>query len=119
MSRPRGVMIIALIDFIVGIVVATELGIRILVSPVGSDFGISEWYALGAIFVIFGFLIVVVGYGLWEARSWAWLLGLWAGAVYVVLGIFTFNLLILPLGIVNVLFYYFARADLKRYLGKI
>ena len=95
-----------LIDFIVGIVV-TVLGIQdIVVSPIG------------ALIVIIGLLSVAVGYGLWKARPWAWSLGLWAGVVYVVFGVLASWLLVL-VGIVNLLFYYLSRADLKRYLGKV
>jgi len=110
-------MILMLVDFIAGIVV-TVIGIQGFVSPVGPHTSASGWYAVSAIFVIFGLLSVVVGYGLWKARPWAWLLGLWAGVVYVVLGALAPWPLIL-VGIVNLVFYYFNRADLKRYLGKV
>lgn len=100
-----------LVDFIVGIVVAV-LGILVLVGG----------YTIGAIFFILGLLPVVVGYGLWKAKPWAWLLGLWAGVAEAVLGVLTvntvFGVLILP-GIGSLLFYYFNRVDLKRYLGKV
>lgn len=107
-----------LVDFIAGIVVAV-LGILTLASPVGPHVSASESYASGAIFVILGFLLVLVGYGLWKSRPWAWILGLWAGVVYVVLGILAVSPLFLPVGVVNLLFFYFARAGLKRYLGKV
>jgi len=106
-----------LVDFIVGIWV-TVIGIQELVSPVGPKVGASEWYAVGAIFVVLGLLSVAVGYGLWKVRPWAWLLGLWAGVVYVVLGILASWLLVL-VGIGSLIFYYFNRAGLKRYLGKV
>jgi hypothetical protein len=106
-----------LVDFIVGIVVAA-IGIQSFVSPVGPKVSVSEWYAVGAIFVILGLLSVVVGYGLWKARPWGWLLGWWAGAVYVVFGVLTSPLFVL-VGIGSLVFYYYNRADLKRYLGKV
>lgn len=106
-----------LVDFIVGIVVALD-GIQSFISPVGPKVSASEWYAVGAIFVILGLLSVAVGYGLWKARPWVWLLGLWGGVVYMVLGVLTSWLLVL-VGIGNLLFFYYNRADLKRYLGKV
>ncbi|MGD0395902.1 MAG: hypothetical protein ABSB26_03220 [Nitrososphaerales archaeon] len=118
MSRPRGTKILMLVDFVVGIVM-TILGILSFTSPVGPHVSASESYAGSAIFVVLGFLFVVVGYGLWKAKPWAWVLGLWAGVVYVVLGLLALNPLFLLVGIVNLLFYYFTRADLKRYLGKV
>ncbi|MGD0318855.1 MAG: zinc-ribbon domain-containing protein [Nitrososphaerales archaeon] len=116
MTRPRGTRILILVDFIVGIVVII-IGIQGLVSGVGPHTSATEWYAVSAIFAIIGLLSVAVGYGLWKARPWAWLLGLWAGVVYVILGILGPWPLTL-VGIVNLLFYYFTRADLKRYLSK-
>ena len=111
-----------LIDLIVGILVAV-VGIMTLASPVGPDVSTSEWYASGATFAILGLLYVVVGYGLLKAKPWVWLLGLWAGVAYLVLGILTLSsgttIIILLVGIMNLLFYYFNRADLKRYLGKV
>jgi len=111
-----------LVDFVVGIVVMV-IGIQGFVSPVSPHTSVSVWDAVSAIFVILGLLYVVVGYGLWKARPWAWLLGLWAGVVYVVLGILFFSssifIIILFVGAVNLLFYYFDRIVLKRYLGKV
>jgi hypothetical protein len=106
-----------LVDFAAGIWV-TVSGIQGLVSPVGAGLTASEWYAVGAVFTILGLLSVAVGYGLWKAKPWAWLLGLWAGAVFVVLGVLGLWPLIL-VGIGSLLFYYFNREDLKRYLGKV
>jgi len=111
-----------LVDFFVGVAV-TLIGIQSFVSSDGSNVSASEWYAVGAIVVIFGLLSVAVGYGLWKARPWAWLLGLWAGVVYVILGVLTLGVwtswLFILVGIGSLLFYYFNRAGLKRYLGKV
>jgi hypothetical protein len=105
------------VDLIAGIWV-TIIGIQGLVSPVGPHFTASEWYAVGAIFVVLGLLYLAVGYGLWKARPWAWLLGPWAGVVLVVLGALASWPLAL-VGIANLLFYYFNRTDFKTYLGKV
>ncbi len=110
-----------LVDFVVGIWV-TIIGIELFVSPANSSTTATEWYAVGAIYIILGLLSVAVGYGLWKARPWAWFLGLWAGVVYVLLGLLEWSTPLMPLilvGIVNLLFYYFTMADLKRYLGKV
>ena len=121
-SGPRGTRILMLVDFFVGVAV-TLIGIQSFVSSDGSNVSASEWYAVGAIVVIFGLLSVAVGYGLWKARPWAWLLGLWAGVVYVILGVLTLGVwtswLFILVGIGSLLFYYFNRAGLKRYLGKV
>jgi hypothetical protein len=95
-----------LVDFIVGIVVAVLGILDLVLSPIG------------AFIAIIGLLSVSVGYGLWKAKPWAWPLGLWAGVVYVAFGVLASWLLVL-VGIVNLLFYYFNRADLKRYLGRV
>ena len=118
MSRPRGTRILVLVDFIVGIILIV-LGIQILVSPVGHGLSAAFVFAVGDVYVVLGLLSVAVGYGLWKVKPWAWLLGLWAGVVYVVLGVLAQNPLLLLVGIVSLLFYYFNRADLKGYLGKV
>jgi uncharacterized membrane protein (DUF2068 family) len=99
-----------LVDFIVGVAV-TAFGVLII--------AFALW--VGAFFVILGVLSLAVGYGLRKARSWARLLGLWAGVVYIVFGVLLVQTL--P-GIGSIVFggvsiYYFNRADLKRYLGKV
>ena len=117
-SRPRGTRILMLVDLVVGILVAIS-GIQNFASSVDPQIGSSLWYTSGVIFLILGLLLVVLGYGLWRARPWAWPLGLWAGVVYVVLGVFALDPLFLLVGIGSLLFYYFNREDLKRYLGKV
>ncbi len=79
--------------------------------------------SLGIIVVILGVLSVAVGYGLRNAKSWAWLLGLWAGIVYIILGLIVFSGSYLA-GIGCIVFgavqvYYLNKADAKEYLGKV
>jgi len=107
-TRPRGTGILALIDLVVGI----------LVAALGALASVNEFYAGGVIFAVLGMLSIFVGYGLWKARPWAWLLGLWDGAVYLVLGLLASSPLIIIVGIGNLAFYYFNRTDLRRFLGK-
>jgi uncharacterized membrane protein (DUF2068 family) len=102
----------------VGVLVVI-LGISNFASKADPQTSASVWYVSGVVFVILGFLLVVSGYGLWKARPWAWFLGLWAGVVYLVLGLLAFNALFLLVGIGSLLFYYFNRAGLKLHLGKV
>ena len=102
-----------LVDFVVGIVVIV-FGVLIMTFAL----------TFGAIVVILGVLSVAVGYGLQKARSWAWLLGLWAGVVYVVFGVLFVLAKAYLVGVPSIIFggvsiYYFTTADLKRYLGKV
>lgn len=113
MSRPRGARILMLVEFIVGIVV-TAFGILIMIIAL----------TFGAIVVILGMLCIAVGYGMRKARSWAWLLGLWAGVAYIVFGVLFAWANDYLIGVPSIVFggvsiYYFNRADLKRYLGKV
>lgn len=111
-SQPRGPRILMLIDFAVGIVL-TAFGVLVITLAPG----------VGAIFVVVGVLSLTVGYGLRKARSWTWLLGLWAGVVYVVLGILFVSAEAYLEGIGSIVFgggsiYYLNRVEVKRYLGK-
>jgi len=106
-----------LIDFIVGVLVTLYGGLIMSVST--PKVSLSLQLGLGATVIILGVLSVVVGYGLWKAKAWAWLLGLWAGVAYVALGVFALSPLILLVGIGNLIFYYFKRTGLKLYLGKV
>ena len=67
-------------------------------------------------YVLPGGLSVTVWYGMRMAKSWAWILGLWTGVVYIVLGVLSIGIIFAIFGALTI--YYFSRSDLKKYLGK-
>ena len=114
-SRPQGARFLMLLDFVVG--TAFSVFGALVTASAHTAFALT----FGSIIVVLGLLTIEVGYGLRKARPWAWLLGLWAAVVYIVLGILLVaTVLGLPMVVFGVLTVYcLTRAELKRYLGKI
>jgi hypothetical protein len=101
-ERPKGVVIIAALEFLLGgIVVLGSLGLFILtglstneeirrhISPQLPQWMIDNavlvFGSLGAATFVIGVINLLVGYGFWNARPWAWTLGV----VFAVITIFT------------------------------
>lgn len=113
-QRPFGVTIIAILAVLGGIG-SILLGFIVLIIPI---LGI----ILGGIFVIIGLSYFVVAYGLWDGRSWAWILTVLISALGIVVGLVS---IIIGTGgsilyiIVNaIIIYYLFKPDVKAYFGK-
>jgi hypothetical protein len=113
-ERPFGVTIIAILA-VLGGVGSILLGFIVLIIPI---LGI----ILGGIFVIIGLSYFVVAYGLWDGRSWAWILTVLISALGIVVGLVS---IIIGTGgsilyiIVNaIIIYYLFKPDVKAYFGK-
>jgi hypothetical protein len=113
-ERPFGVTIIAILAVLGGIG-SILLGFIVLIIPI---LGI----ILGGIFVIIGLSYFVVAYGLWDGRSWAWILTVLISALGIVVGLVS---IIIGTGgsilyiIVNaIIIYYLFKPDVKAYFGK-
>jgi hypothetical protein len=113
-ERPFGVTIIAILAVLGGIG-SILLGFIVLIIPI---LGI----ILGGIFVIIGLSYFVVAYGLWNGRSWAWILTVLISALGIVVGLVS---IIIGTGgsilyiIVNaIIIYYLFKPDVKAYFGK-
>lgn len=71
-QRPTGVTVLAILAFIGGILlIIAGLGSFSLSATLGGFFG-----ALGVILLITGVLELVLGYGFWTLKPWAWTLGM-------------------------------------------
>ncbi len=73
---------------------------------------------IGGILMLIGIANLVIAYGLFKGRGWAWMLCLIFAVISAVLGILAF-----PVGIVIILFnavliYYLTRRNVKEYFGK-
>jgi len=73
---------------------------------------------IGGILIVIGIANLVIAYGLFKGKSWAWMLCLIFAVISAVSGILTF-----PVGIVTILFnaliiYYLTRRNVKVYFGK-
>jgi hypothetical protein len=73
---------------------------------------------IGGILMVIGIANLLIAYGLFKGKSWAWMLCLIFAVISAVFGILTF-----PVGIVTILFnaliiYYLTRRNVKVYFGK-
>lgn len=73
---------------------------------------------IGAILMVIGIANLLIAYGLFKGKSWAWMLCLIFAVISAVFGILTF-----PVGIVTIVFnaliiYYLTRRNVKVYFGK-
>lgn len=127
MRRPLGLSIIAILGFICGFVMVLS-GIAITVIPwmlesveitipllLKTLFGVA-----GLLILIFGMFFLVLSYGLWSGKSWAW----WTYVVLLALGILSslFLIPILPLVSISlviyvVVLYYMTRRNVRKYFG--
>jgi hypothetical protein len=79
-SRPIGVSLIAIITILEGIVFLGVGGLVALAGGVADIF----WIAIvGILVLIFGFVFLALGSGLWNLKSWAW----WLTILFEILGI--------------------------------
>ncbi len=129
MTRPLGVTILAILGFIGGIlsvivgVMFLALGPIIMAGFMSHGAEISAAFISliiqvgGAFFIGYGIVVIVVSYGLWVGKGWAW----WVFLILMILGI----LLSLPglpgtiVGIIinAVIIYYLTRPHVKQYFG--
>ena len=63
--------------------------------------------------VVLGLLNIVVGYGLWVGKSWAWYLGILSGALVVIYSVW--SMMPIPLVIDAVIVAYLLRSKIQRY----
>lgn len=113
-ERPFGVTIIAVLAVLGGIGSILLVFIVLIIPILG--------IILGGIFVIIGLSYFVVAYGLWDGRSWAWILTVLISALGIVVGLVS---IIIGTGgsilyiIVNaIIIYYLFKPDVKAYFGK-
>jgi hypothetical protein len=127
-SRPTGITIIAILQFIFGVLavlgglaIAAIGGLGVFAS-LGFPILSSLVTALGGILVVFGLLALVVGWGMWTGKGWAWTLAV----VLLALGVLL-NLVSLIAGspasaagliIDAVILWYMFRPHIKAYFGR-
>jgi len=98
-------MILTWAQIIIGILL-TVFGLLLLASPI-----------VALIFLMPGVLSVSVGYGMRKGRSWTWVLGLWTGVVYIVLGLLgLLGPIVIIFGALTI--YCLSRSDFREYLSK-
>jgi hypothetical protein len=73
---------------------------------------------IGGILMVIGIASLVIAYGVFKGRGWAWMLCIIFAVISMVFGILTF-----PVGLITILFnaliiYYLTRRNVKEYFGK-
>lgn len=104
-NRPLGVTILAILQLLGGILgILAGLAI-VMVFPVLLTL------IIGAVLLIVGLLGLIVGWGLYTMKSWAWMLAMILNIISIILGIINFDLISLIIPVIIVL--YLNQADIK------
>ena len=122
--RPLGVTVVAILQILGGILLvlggAALAAVPQLVELPLPGFGFL-FGGLGAFFIVIGILALLVGWGLWAGKGWAW----WLTVILQALGIVS-SLASLALGdptaiasliIAAIILYYFFKPHVKAYFG--
>jgi hypothetical protein len=127
-SRPTGVTILAILDLVGGVIAfliglfVVALGGSGLLAQFGYGFVSAFVVAAGVVIIIIGFLGVLLGWGMWAGKEWAWLLAviLYAlGALSSLASLATGSFSsIVGLVIYALLLWYLWRPHVKAYFGK-
>ncbi|TFG29921.1 hypothetical protein EU528_08955 [Candidatus Thorarchaeota archaeon] len=109
-ERPLGVTILALLQMIGGVIGifggATSMLAAMLLGPLGLLFVI-----IGAVLLIMGLLGLIVGWGLWGLKSWAWMWAMIVNIINIILAIVQLNIISLIIPLIIVL--YLNQSDIK------
>lgn len=145
-ERPFGVVIIAVIELLLGAIIvlgaaglfvlaglSTSEEVRRQISPALPqwvvDNAVLVFGSLGVITLVIGLVSLLVGYGFWKARAWAWTVGV-AIAIITICSAFIFPLvygfenpswmgsLLLSLILPWAILFYLNRPNVKIYFGK-
>ena len=119
--RPLAVTIIAILNIIVGITfIVTGLG-ALGVGAIIPELGVA-FLGIGGVLIAIGAATLVVSYGLWKGKGWAWSITLILAYIGIVSGIVSiafgniFSIIHLIIDIVIVYFLY--RPQVKEFFGK-
>lgn len=109
--RPIGVSILAILIILFGALILIAgilfmIGSAFLASIPGLGFTAEFAFLTGAIFTVFGIILIVAGLGLWNLRMWAWVLSILALVAILVLPFLTRAYNICPLLVSLVLLIY-------------
>jgi len=118
-KRPTAVKILVLI-VIIGSIIPILAGIMMLTGGAYEGYFMPELLSqiLPTFYVVVGVIGLVVAWGLWMGRGWAWIIAL----IIFIMGIIM-DLVTLPTGIVGVVIdgivvYLLMRSDTRRFCGK-
>ena len=109
-QRPLGVTIIAILTIIGGIALLSSGAVLIVVG-------------VGVVLVILGIAYLVMAYGLWKGKRWAWTITLILSVIGIISGIVSIATghyeVIINIIINAVVIYYLYRPNVKAFFGKV
>ena len=127
-ARPTGVAVLAILDFIVGIlallggVFIAALGGSGLLALYGYGFFSGFVAAIGGVIIIIGIFAIIVGWGMWSGKEWAWILAIILYALGALSGLISLaggNVgSVLGLLIDALLLWYLFRPHVKAFFGR-
>ncbi|MFW9958196.1 MAG: hypothetical protein ACFFCT_08995 [Candidatus Odinarchaeota archaeon] len=102
-SRPLGVTILALLQIIGGM-------LSILSGAFIFSFPFFGWI-VGVVVVLLALLDLIIGWGLWAMKSWAWMAAIILNIISLIMAIPTFDYLSIIISLIIIL--YLQQADIK------
>ena len=117
-KRPDGITIIAGLVVIGGATFTLQglfLSLFHILFPYTGLFLISDYIGDGIFYLVLGIFLLLIGWGLWEGKRWAWIIYVILAVLDVLLSLITFNIYLLFLA-VFILWYMF-EPHVQRYFG--
>jgi len=102
-ERPLGVTILALLQIIGGILSLIGGSIFFIIPFIG--------WIIGGIIVILALLDLVIGWGLWSMKSWAWMAAIILNIISLIIAIPTFDYISIIIALIIIL--YLQQGDIK------
>jgi hypothetical protein len=124
-TRPTGVTILAVLQAIGGLIwLLAGAGMMMVGALLPIAIELPTFFGaitglMGIVFLMFGFVALVLAYGLFTGRSWAWLWTLIFAVIGIVLGLLgAVGSLIVQIIIYLIIIYYLTRPHVKAFFGK-
>ncbi len=102
-DRPLGVTILALLQIIGGLFSLIGGSIFFIIPFIG--------WIIGGIIVILALLDLVIGWGLWSMKSWAWMAAIILNIISLIIAIPSFDYISIIISLIIIL--YLQQADIK------
>ncbi|RLI57155.1 MAG: hypothetical protein DRP09_03915 [Candidatus Thorarchaeota archaeon] len=107
-DRPRGITILAVLEFLGGLV---QVIAGFTIVSLGTVYPNGLSVVLGALTLLLGFVALVIGWGLWSLKSWAWMTALIINLINLIVNIVSFSILGAIINLIIII--YLQQADIK------
>jgi hypothetical protein len=117
-KRPDGITLIAGLNVIGGVTLALQglfLSLFLIRFPYPSLFLIHNPSSDGIFNLVLGIFLLLIGWGLWEGKRWAWIIYVILAVLDILLSLITFNIYLLFLA--AFILWYMFEPHVQRYFG--